>query len=49
MPVEERERIAAFLRQYEARPIRYAEDRQVEEASERIMDRHADLMRKLAS
>lgn len=50
MPVEEREQVAAFLRQCEARPVvRYAEDRQVEDASERILNRHADLMRKLAS
>jgi len=47
---EEREQVASFLRQYDDRPaVRYADDQTVEEASRRILDRHADLMRKLAS
>jgi len=50
MTAEEREQVAAFLRQCEARPpVHYADDRVVEEASRRILDRHAGLMRKLAS
>ncbi len=50
MPTEERARVAAFLRQCDAAPaVRYADDRQVEETAERIFDRHASLMRKLAS
>jgi hypothetical protein len=50
MPVEEREQVAAFLRQCEPRPsVRYADDQTVEDASRSIMDRHAGLMRKLAT
>lgn len=50
MTLEEREQVAAFLRNSEAHPsVRYADDKAVEEASQRILNRHAELMRKLAS
>lgn len=49
LTAEEREQVVTFLRQYESRPVvRYADDRAVEEASRRVFDRHADLMRKLS-
>jgi hypothetical protein len=50
LSAEERAEVAAFLRQSEAGPVvRYADDQTVQEASRRILDRHAELMRKLAS
>jgi hypothetical protein len=46
---EERGQVAQFLRQLESgQGIRHADDHLVEEASDRILDRHAQLMRKLA-
>lgn len=50
MQPEEREQVVQFLRQFEGKQeIRFADDQQAEEASEQILDRHAELMRKLAS
>jgi hypothetical protein len=49
MTPEERGQVAEFLRQLESGPgIRQADDHLVEEVSNRILDRHAELMRKLA-
>lgn len=49
MTPEERGQVAEFLRQLESVPgIRQADDRLVDEISDRILDRHAKLMRKLA-
>jgi len=48
-PVE-RDQVAEFLRQLEgAAGSQQVDDRQFELISDRIFDRHADLMRKLAS
>ena len=50
MPVEERDQVAAFLRRCDDQPVvRHTDDQAVESAAERIVDRHAELMRKLAS
>ncbi len=50
MAPEEREKVADFLRKGEDRPeVRYADDQAAEEASQRIMKRHGELLRKLAS
>jgi hypothetical protein len=49
MTPEERGKVAELLRQLEhGQGIRQTDDRLVEEVSDRIMDRHADLLRKLA-
>ena len=49
MTPEERGRVAEFLRQLESgQGIRHENDRLVEKVSDRIMDRHEELMRKLA-
>jgi hypothetical protein len=50
MTPEERGEVAEFLRQLEGTPsVRLADDKVVDEISDRIFDRHAELMRKLAS
>ncbi len=47
---EERGKVAAFLRELEYIPqVRVADDKAADEMSDRILDQHADLMRKLAS
>lgn len=49
MTPEERGQVAEFLRQLESVPgTRQTDDRLVDEISDRILDRHAKLMRKLA-
>jgi hypothetical protein len=49
MTPEERAQVAEFLRQLESGPrIHQVDDLLVEEVSDRILDRHAELMRKLA-
>jgi hypothetical protein len=50
MTPEERSEVAEFLRQLEGTSsVRYADDKLADEVADRILDRHADLMRKLAS
>ena len=49
MTSEERGQVAEFLRQLESAPSpRQVSDREFEEISDRIFERHAELMRKLA-
>lgn len=49
MTTQEREQVAAFLRQLESgQAIRHADDKTVDEAADRVLNRHAELMRKLA-
>jgi hypothetical protein len=49
MTPEERGQVSKFLRQFEAElKPRSADDDSVEEVSDRILARHAELMRKLA-
>lgn len=49
MTPEERGEVAEFLRQFESgQEIRVADDKLADEISDRILDRHAELMRKLA-
>jgi len=45
----ERGKVLDFLLEIEsAQTIRYADDRTFDDVADRVMDRHADLMRKLA-
>jgi len=49
MSPDERVQVAEFLRQLESAPgSQKLDDHQFEEISDRIFERHADLMRKLA-
>ena len=51
MSAQERERVMAFLLQYEKdqTTVHYADDQAANEASDRVLKKHAKLMRKLAS
>ncbi|HEY0257175.1 MAG TPA: hypothetical protein VGC39_07025 [Candidatus Methylacidiphilales bacterium] len=50
MTPEERGQVAEFLRQLENAPSSHqVDDMAIEELSDRILDRHSELMRKLAS
>ena len=47
---EERGKVAAFLRELDdVQQVRVADDKTADEMSDRILDQHAELMRKLAS
>jgi hypothetical protein len=50
MTPEERAEVAQFLRELDnGCEVRYANDADVEKIAEKVFDRHAELMRKLAT